>query len=154
MRRFLGQLEGKMGKWIWKIGTCLVANEGVEVVDGRHLYPLWWTLFQIIVEFLFCFGLEFLLIFFYISDNFGSLSVDSWSLSAFFVCVIFINWWEIWFFLKKKKICKHSFSFQWSSYKLFYFRSFPWTGSADRTVKFWDLETFELIGSAGPEVSN
>lgn len=25
-------------------------------------------------------------------------------------------------------------------------------GSADRTVKFWDLETFELIGSAGPEV--
>ncbi|KAK9115464.1 hypothetical protein Sjap_014411 [Stephania japonica] len=25
------------------------------------------------------------------------------------------------------------------------------TGSADRTVKFWDLETFELIGSAGPE---
>lgn len=26
------------------------------------------------------------------------------------------------------------------------------TGSADRTVKFWDLETFELIGSAGPEV--
>jgi len=29
---------------------------------------------------------------------------------------------------------------------------FPCTGSADRTVKFWDLETFELIGSAGPEV--
>lgn len=28
----------------------------------------------------------------------------------------------------------------------------PRTGSADRTVKFWDLETFELIGSAGPEV--
>jgi len=28
----------------------------------------------------------------------------------------------------------------------------PCTGSADRTVKFWDLETFELIGSAGPEV--
>ncbi|RRT45608.1 hypothetical protein B296_00055011, partial [Ensete ventricosum] len=27
------------------------------------------------------------------------------------------------------------------------------TGSADRTVKFWDLETFELIGSAGPETS-
>lgn len=27
------------------------------------------------------------------------------------------------------------------------------TGSADRTVKFWDLETFELIGSAGPEVN-
>jgi hypothetical protein len=26
-------------------------------------------------------------------------------------------------------------------------------GSADRTVKFFDLETFELIGSAGPEVS-
>ena len=26
-------------------------------------------------------------------------------------------------------------------------------GSADRTVKFWDLETFELIGSARPEVS-
>lgn len=29
---------------------------------------------------------------------------------------------------------------------------FPLTGSADKTVKFWDLETFELIGSAGPEV--
>jgi len=28
------------------------------------------------------------------------------------------------------------------------------TGSADRTVKFFDLETFELIGSAGPEVSS
>ncbi|MBA0705206.1 hypothetical protein Golax_017414, partial [Gossypium laxum] len=27
------------------------------------------------------------------------------------------------------------------------------TGSADRTVKFWDLETFELIGSAGPETA-
>nr|GLL35810.1 katanin p80 WD40 repeat-containing subunit B1 homolog isoform X2 [Ipomoea trifida] len=27
------------------------------------------------------------------------------------------------------------------------------TSSADRTVKFWDLETFELIGSAGPETS-
>jgi len=27
------------------------------------------------------------------------------------------------------------------------------TGSADRTVKFWDLETFELIGSARREVS-
>ncbi|KAM7274571.1 hypothetical protein ACFE04_016437 [Oxalis oulophora] len=27
------------------------------------------------------------------------------------------------------------------------------TGSADRTVKFWDLETFELIGSTGPETS-
>ncbi|KAF3485869.1 hypothetical protein F2Q69_00056502 [Brassica cretica] len=27
------------------------------------------------------------------------------------------------------------------------------TGSADRTVKFWDLETFELIGSGGPETS-
>ncbi|RZC80489.1 hypothetical protein C5167_043066 [Papaver somniferum] len=26
-------------------------------------------------------------------------------------------------------------------------------GSADRTVKFWDLETFELIGSAGAEAS-
>lgn len=26
-------------------------------------------------------------------------------------------------------------------------------GSADRTVKFWDLETFELIGSARREVS-
>ncbi|KAG5039206.1 hypothetical protein JHK85_011682 [Glycine max] len=25
--------------------------------------------------------------------------------------------------------------------------------SADRTVKFWDLETFELIGSAGPETT-
>ena len=28
------------------------------------------------------------------------------------------------------------------------------TGSADRTVKFWDLETFELIGSTRPEVSD
>ncbi|RWW49364.1 hypothetical protein BHE74_00044504, partial [Ensete ventricosum] len=28
------------------------------------------------------------------------------------------------------------------------------SGSADRTVKFWDLETFELIGSAGPETIN
>lgn len=28
------------------------------------------------------------------------------------------------------------------------------TGSADRTVKFWDLETFELIGSTGPEVND
>jgi len=27
------------------------------------------------------------------------------------------------------------------------------TGSADRTVKFFDLETFELIGSAGPETT-
>ena len=26
-------------------------------------------------------------------------------------------------------------------------------GSADKTVKFWDLETFELIGSGGTEVS-
>jgi WD40 repeat protein len=26
------------------------------------------------------------------------------------------------------------------------------SGSADKTVKFWDLETFELIGSSGPEV--
>ena len=26
------------------------------------------------------------------------------------------------------------------------------SGSADKTVKFWDLETFELIGSTGPEV--
>lgn len=25
-------------------------------------------------------------------------------------------------------------------------------GSADRTVKFWDLETFEVIGSSGREV--
>jgi WD40 repeat protein len=25
-------------------------------------------------------------------------------------------------------------------------------GSVDKTVKFWDLETFELIGSSGPEV--
>ena len=33
-----------------------------------------------------------------------------------------------------------------------YFCFFPCLGSADRTVKFWDLETFELIGSAGPEV--
>lgn len=28
--------------------------------------------------------------------------------------------------------------------------TFP--GSADKTLKFWDLETFELIGSSGPEV--
>jgi katanin p80 WD40 repeat-containing subunit B1 len=27
------------------------------------------------------------------------------------------------------------------------------TGSADRTVKFWDLETFELIGSTRPEAT-
>jgi katanin p80 WD40 repeat-containing subunit B1 len=27
------------------------------------------------------------------------------------------------------------------------------TGSADKTLKFWDLETFELIGSSGPENS-
>ncbi|XP_020576363.1 katanin p80 WD40 repeat-containing subunit B1 homolog [Phalaenopsis equestris] len=27
------------------------------------------------------------------------------------------------------------------------------TGSSDKTVKFWDLETFESIGSAGPETS-
>ncbi|OMO93691.1 hypothetical protein CCACVL1_06383 [Corchorus capsularis] len=26
-------------------------------------------------------------------------------------------------------------------------------GSSDRTVKFWDLETFKLIGSAGPETT-
>lgn len=26
------------------------------------------------------------------------------------------------------------------------------SGSADGTVKFWDLETFELIGSSRPEV--
>ena len=26
------------------------------------------------------------------------------------------------------------------------------SGSSDRTVKFWDLETFELIGSTRPEV--
>ncbi|WZZ84987.1 hypothetical protein YC2023_113566 [Brassica napus] len=32
------------------------------------------------------------------------------------------------------------------------FQRIPATGSADRTVKFWDLETFELIGSGGPEV--
>jgi len=25
-------------------------------------------------------------------------------------------------------------------------------GSVDKTLKFWDLETFELIGSSGPEV--
>ncbi|KAL0642976.1 hypothetical protein Bca4012_041266 [Brassica carinata] len=31
------------------------------------------------------------------------------------------------------------------------FQRIPATGSADRTVKFWDLETFELIGSGGPE---
>lgn len=27
-----------------------------------------------------------------------------------------------------------------------------YSGSADRTVKFWDLETFEMIGSARREV--
>lgn len=32
------------------------------------------------------------------------------------------------------------------------FAPFLFIGSADRTVKFWDLETFELIGSSGPEV--
>ncbi|RVW51236.1 Katanin p80 WD40 repeat-containing subunit B1-like [Vitis vinifera] len=32
-------------------------------------------------------------------------------------------------------------------------RIFSLLGSADRTVKFWDLETFELIGSAGPETA-
>jgi WD40 repeat protein len=26
------------------------------------------------------------------------------------------------------------------------------SGSTDKTVKFWDLETFQLIGSSGPEV--
>lgn len=30
---------------------------------------------------------------------------------------------------------------------------FKFPGSADRTVKFWDLETFELIGSTRAEVS-
>lgn len=34
------------------------------------------------------------------------------------------------------------------------FLSNMYTGSADKTVKFWDLETFELIGSSGPEVSD
>lgn len=27
------------------------------------------------------------------------------------------------------------------------------TSSADRTVKFWDLETFELVDTAGPEAT-
>jgi katanin p80 WD40 repeat-containing subunit B1 len=27
------------------------------------------------------------------------------------------------------------------------------TGSQDRTAKLWDLETYELIGSAGPEAT-
>lgn len=27
------------------------------------------------------------------------------------------------------------------------------TGSQDRTTKLWDLETYELIGSAGPEAT-
>lgn len=46
------------------------------------------------------------------------------------------------------------FFFQFNEIKCnFYFiYFFPILGSADRTVKFWDLETFELIGSAGPEV--
>lgn len=35
---------------------------------------------------------------------------------------------------------------------IFIIHPLAFTGSADRTVKFWDLETFELIGSAGPEV--
>lgn len=34
----------------------------------------------------------------------------------------------------------------------FYLHSYL-SGSADKTVKFWDLETLELIGSAGPEVN-
>lgn len=37
---------------------------------------------------------------------------------------------------------------------IFFSCSLSSPGSADRTVKFWDLETFELIGSSGPEVSN
>lgn len=40
------------------------------------------------------------------------------------------------------------------SYQMPYylFLVFALSGSADKTVKFWDLESFELIGSAGPEV--
>jgi katanin p80 WD40 repeat-containing subunit B1 len=30
---------------------------------------------------------------------------------------------------------------------------YSYSGSADRTVKFWDLETFELIGSTRPEAT-
>lgn len=37
---------------------------------------------------------------------------------------------------------------------LYLYCLFHVSGSADRTVKFFDLETFELIGSAGPEVSS
>ncbi|MBA0556877.1 hypothetical protein Golob_026946, partial [Gossypium lobatum] len=36
---------------------------------------------------------------------------------------------------------------------IFIIHPLAFTGSADRTVKFWDLETFELIGSAGPETT-
>lgn len=43
------------------------------------------------------------------------------------------------FFLSKK---------EWVEFYILFF-----SGSADRTVKFWDLETFELIGSTRPEVS-
>ncbi|KAG8382626.1 hypothetical protein BUALT_Bualt05G0097000 [Buddleja alternifolia] len=39
-----------------------------------------------------------------------------------------------------------------SDYDLWFHLGFGWTEcSADKTVKFWDLETFEQIGSAGPE---
>lgn len=48
--------------------------------------------------------------------------------------------------------------FHWINCLFFFFRviviSYSIPGSADKTVKFWDLETFELIGSAGPEVNN
>lgn len=37
-------------------------------------------------------------------------------------------------------------------FSLFMSGYFHFSGSTDRTIKFWDLETFELIGSAGPEV--
>ncbi|KAF3334645.1 katanin p80 WD40 repeat-containing subunit B1 [Carex littledalei] len=36
---------------------------------------------------------------------------------------------------------------------LFLFPLCSVSGSADKTVKFWDLETFEMIGSLGPETA-
>lgn len=44
--------------------------------------------------------------------------------------------------------------FSYMCLSLYLYCLFHLSGSADRTVKFFDLETFELIGSAGPEVSS
>ncbi|KAG5113401.1 hypothetical protein JHK82_036670 [Glycine max] len=46
----------------------------------------------------------------------------------------------------------HPLEFLMATGELVYLRG-AWNGSADRTVKFWDLETFELIGSTRHEVS-